>query len=803
MPTRKNGIRMICSYRRCWAFVVAMLFCNPLPPVSGQVFFQDQVQDTSALIEPPREIERLLREATREIEKKNWSVATKALGLVLGLEAESVNLEGNGQDFFLQASEGGLRKTAHQQAYELFNSIPEEGQATIELRYGIDAQKSFDSAAANDDWRAIDALAGKYLMTDYGRQAAYLAAEHQIALGNPAWAASRWETLMSWKMARKQFGPTLGAAAAAAWKAAGQELLAKETLTRTFSLYGLKEFQVANAQLSADNIDDAYNRLDISTIVRRSEKQSSPRVPGGEPDRNADTLAGLPLPFVSWHSLLHESSRHEDRAIQTIALQSNKSDQASLVPSRTAVVIPPYLVCMTYDQRIHAINLQTGVLEGVSAFAGMPHYIGQDYIESEDSRLPLQDELVQRIWGQQATGQLSADDANIYAVVEQPSIDTAESLQRGVNAMIATRVPRQNYNVLQAYSIDKQVSLAWEVGGENGLREPALSNVLFLGPPLPFNDELYAIGELNGELLLFALNPQDGKLLWRQQLAANNAFTIASDSIRRNFSSTPSFHAGVLICPTLSNELVAVELVSRSLLWSQSYDRSRETAISNRPNMWGTPQGGTFKPLEFRSSETSAVIENGVAIYAPPDGSGVFAVDVFSGKLLWNGTDKRVQYVGAIVDDVVILSHGSSLTGVELRTGKQVWIADLKAYGAVAGRLARNGKDLLVPVTSKQIVQVDASTGKIISEMQVEKAVGNLIATKDSLISVSPVSVTCYPIRDQVKLRLQNDLAGQADSPLVMARKAEIALSESDLKSAFDLALKAYNTQPRIQMSDH
>ncbi len=763
------------------------------PSFAQQGLFQEQ--ENSSLIEPPREVERLLREAEREIEKKNWSVAIKALGLVLGIESDSSQIEGSGQDFFL-ASSGDRKMTAHQAAWNLFNTIPEEGQKTIELQYGIEVQRRFEQAAESNDWYTIDLLAGKFPMTIYGRQAAYLAAENQIAKGAPAWAALRWERLLDWKTARNEFGPSLGINSASAWKVAGNLPSAQRVLQKTAELFGTKSVTVDGKTFDFNNMDASLTSLDDSLLSRRSVKQSSPKYQGGDTDRNADTHAGLPLPFVAWHSELHENRRHEDRAVETINQATRSGELVSLVPSRSAVVIPPYLVCMTYDQRIHAIHLQTGLIEAVSPFSGLPHrYEVQEFSEAEESRTPLHSELVQRIWGQQSTGQLSADQNNVYAVVEHPAFDTAESLHRGVNAMIAMRLPRQSYNVLQAYSVGKQISLAWEVGGDNGLAEPQLSNVLFLGAPLPMNDELYIIGELNGELVLFALASRDGKLKWKQQLAANNIYTIAQDSVRRNFGCSPSFHSGVLLCPTLSNELIAVDLISRTLLWSKNYERSRETAFNSRTNNWGIVQNAPFRPLDFRSSEITVIADQGIILYAPPDGNGLFAVDAFSGKTIWENNERRVQYIGCIANNLAVISTGTSLVGLDLRSGAQKWQADLKEkYGVVSGRLVRNSNKLFVPTTGNFVVQVDSETGTIEANAKVEMLVGNLFSTQDALFSVSPVSVASYRILDQVKSRLQmQDLTDDPNNPQLIARRAEIALVEGNMEQAFALAFDAYS----------
>ncbi len=764
--------------------------------VFGQAFFSDEMQ-SSTLIEPPREVDRLLRDAEKAIRLKAWSEATKALGIVLGIEADTDRLEGKGQDYFTldEGNRTTERATIHKLARQMFDSIPDEGQATVELRYGSTAKQLFEQAISTGDWQVIDSIAGRYQMTEVGREAGFLAAERQLSMGNAAWAASRFENLLSSNQARRQFGPAIGIAAAAAWKISGQRERAIERLGETAKQFSISSFDNGNVQLDLKNLELAYNDLSFGNLTARSEKQVAPHVQGGGPDRNADSYAGLPLPFVSWHSLLHESIQHEEEAIRTVREQSKRNEGLSLIPSRGAIVVPPYLIAMTYDQRIHAVHLQTGQLKWATAFAGVPIHSMDRYSSGDGQglKLPMQDYLAERIWGQQATGQLTADDDNIYAVVEQRSIDVAESLKRGVNANIAVPIPQQSYNVLQAYSIDREASLIWEVGDQTGLADARLANVLFLGPPLPYNGQLLVIGEVNGELILFAIDPTTGSWLWQQQLSANNASTIANDKLRRNFACCPSVQAGVVLCPTLSGELVAVDLASHSLLWATAYPQTLEARNSDRVNVWGMAQNTIFRPLEKRSSEISVLIDNGIAIHAPPDGKGVYAVDIFSGEILWSDPSLEALYLAGITNGEVYIVTASEVSAIVCKTGKQRWDINLTPYGQIVGRSARNGNQLLVPMTSQQVVQIDVREGTVVDTMRVEQTLGNLIATNDSLISLGAVSLTSYPIRDQVRLQLQNKLAGSEPTPLSIARKAEIALSESNWEQAFELAFQAHS----------
>ena len=771
----------------------------PTQALAQNFFNEDSAQQSSTLIQTPREVERLLNQAKAAIAQSSWSEASKALGLVLGIEAGSNRVEGQGQDYFLNDSGNATQdgRTVHEQARRLFDEFDEAGQATLELRYGVEAKATFEQAVASGDWKTIEQISGRFPMTAAGRLAAFVSAEHQLAIGNPLWAANRFKALIDSKSASKQFGRKLSLMAAMAWQAAGDPDRAlsaagglnAESTPKTF-IYGKDTIFVDDTERVLRIIQNQL--ANMTTLV---DKQAAPRVPGGGPDRNADSFAGIPLPFVSWHSLLHESIQHEDEATRTIRELSKKSDNISLVPSRAAIVVPPYLITMTYDQRIHAIDLRTGQLKWASPFAGVPTTTMERYIDREtgESKLPIHDYLAQRIWGQQATGQLTASDDQIFAVVEQPSINAAQNLVRGVNANIAIPMPKPDHNVLQAYSIDNQASLSWEVGGMTGLAEPRLSGVLFLGPPLPYDGQLLIIGEHNGELLLFSIDPNNGAWLWQQQLAANNNSTIADDNVRRNFACCVAVQAGVVVCPTLSGELVGVDLLTHDLKWATRYAQTNESNRSDQVNVFGSRQATQFKPLLQRSSETSVVIDDGIAVHAAPDGQGIYAVDIYNGKLKWTQPGTDALYIGGIEKGIVVVMSSEFAIALDLQSGEKRWVAELTTFGKVTGRAARNGDQLLIPTSSQKVVQLDMTSGEIRDSLRVERSLGNLIATHDSLISFGPIDVTSYPIREKVRSDLQQDLAADAKpTPLMLVRQAELALSENVLTKAFDLALAAY-----------
>ena len=56
--------------------------------------------------------------------------------------------------------------------------------------------------------------------------------------------------------------------------------------------------------------------------------------------------------------------------------------------------------------------------------------------------------------------------------------------------------------------------------------------------------------EIAGDILLCCLDPASGKEVWRQHLIALESGGIDTDAIRRVSGAMPTYHEGLLICPT-------------------------------------------------------------------------------------------------------------------------------------------------------------------------------------------------------------------------------------------------------------
>lgn len=803
--TRGARFGLVCLF--VCLFVCGLM--GMLPEVAHAQWAQGRFTPAEGiLLKPPREVEVLLEDAREAIGRKQWSEATLALGMLLGIE--SGEARDSGEDYFLVEETGeevSVAGTVVGEAYDLIASMPEEGRKVIELRYGVRAAQALEAAIQKSDWNAVRELAGKYGFTEAGQDANIVLAERMLSEGRPRNAAVTLERLLRMESANRRFGPVLGWMTAAAWQAAGNGSEALAALRKTRDQFVAASFAWNGTKIEWDASSSSEALLDrirtegISAVTR---KVAYPAIPGGDATRNADTKAGLPLPILRWVVQLHESSQHKENLDRTLNKLVGER-KSNLIPSRIPIAVGSLVITPTYDRRILAVDAREGKgkIRWACVFSGTPLGFSLDRFAGKDGFSLLQpapDYLVRRVWGEMAEGQISSDGKLIFSLSELPALDVGESFAQGPNARLARNSGPKAFNVLQAWSIQEEGKLVWECGGPTGLNAPELAGALFLGVPLPHEGELLSIAEINGELYLLGIDNGTGQLRWRQPLAANAGATISIDPQRRSYGASPAVDGSVVVCPTLSGHLIAYDLASRELLWQFKYPINGNQTPGAAFNFIGNMEMRSSEPLMPRSIDNSVLLHDGVAVFAPPNGNAVFGISLEDGNPLWQiGYDDPTQlrYVAGATGNVVGIVQEGAILGVDLRTGQRAWPKiDFPSGDSVVGRGVRSGTKYYIPLHSQNILEIDLIQGVVSGMAKVEKPLGNLVAVGDRLISASPFQLDCYSILDAFQKRLVEELKGEGDTAVTLMQRGELALANGDLDASLGYLEKAYQAAP-------
>ena len=818
--------RMGSSVRFYWVLAIASFLFVSVPGFGLSVANAQrrpktlQINMAVVLMAAPREVLVLLEQAEAGIKNEQWSEATFTLGVLLGLE-EARKDDLSGIDFFLEKDElselgptreesnapESLRRTVFQRVYELIETLPVEATKIVDLRYGLQASQMLEKALVDSDWSKMAEVVAKYGFTTAGQDATVILGEHWLRKGDARRAVRLFSRVCRQKSATERLGPEMGILTAATIHTAGMQSVALSLIESTRTQFNKLDLNWKDTKLVWDSRSllskDLFDKMELNGQQSISRVVKQPHYLSGVASRNADTNAGMPLPILRWAAKLHESKQHEDNLELTLK-QRLADGKSSFIPSRYPISVGQWVIVSTYDQRIVAIDTRTGLLGWECFYSGMPLGFSMDKYLNRDGHsfnLPAPDYLAKRVWGEALLGSLSSDGERIYSINELPAVDVAESFALGPNASVGKPQGMRSFNVMQCWSVREEGKIKWEIGGQKSLTEPKLAGMLFLGSPLPHENELFVLGELNSDLYLLGLAPETGKLLWRQPLTTNYG-TIALDPMRRSAGAMPAADGAIIVCPTLSGYLVAYDRSTRSMLWAFRYQVKSDLSNPNQVAvLGGRMELADFSPLTPRSADTSVVISDGVVLFAPSDGSDAYAIKIEDGTLLWKLSDSKVdniRYVAGAWNDMAVIVCQSSIVAVDLKSGVHKWPRlDIPDSQQVVGRGVRKEGTYLLPTSGQNILRIDLASGKIAETVRVEQPLGNLISIGDRLICATPFELDCYTVREAFQTQLKEELQRNSLSPSGLAQQGELALANGEFESALNFLDQARKMDPK------
>ena len=255
-------------------------------------------------------------------------------------------------------------------------------------------------------------------------------------------------------------------------------------------------------------------------------------------------------------------------------------------------------------------------------------------------------------------GTLSSDGRLVFAIEEPGPGQGSDSVRREVN--INNFAIDYTSNRLAAYDI-RTGKLKWQSGGDAEDFGVRLAETFFLGPPLPLMGQLYVLAEMKGEIRLLVLDAASGNLSWSQQLLAvmeQNSQQIPP--IRRMSGISPSYADGILVCPTSTGALVAVELATRSLLWGYRYARDMQSDQMERMPIAVYGDAGLSAN---RAVDASVCIADGRVLVTPVDSDSLHCLNLIDGELRWKYKRQDDMYTACVYQGKVVLAGTASGAG--------------------------------------------------------------------------------------------------------------------------------------------
>jgi outer membrane protein assembly factor BamB len=405
-------------------------------------------------------------------------------------------------------------------------------------------------------------------------------------------------------------------------------------------------------------------------------------------------------------------------------------------------------------------------------------------------------------------GTLSSDGQLVYSIEDASSNGAASARSVAMNArqLTASGGPAV-FNYLAARDI-RSGKLKWAIGGPSDQFALPQPDTFFLGPPLPLLGQLYVIGEVKGEIRLFVLDPAPEKkrdrIVWSQQLAIVER-GVQEDALRRSTGISPSYADGILICPTSTGALVAVDLATRSLLWGYHYGREIRDNYS-------AFAGGQFMPNPYgietsRWADSSVTIAGGRVLVASVDSDDLHCLNLADGELKWKNPRQTDLYIACVFKDNVIVVGEKKVHAYRLEDGKAAWdgrAVDLPEGALPSGRGFLSDDKYYLPLSSAEVADIDLSEGKIerFSKSQKGNVPGNLVCYKGRVLSQNYRGLEVFYQLDAALADVASRLSANPRDAEAFCLRGEILLDAGKRDEAIECYRKAYEiaSEPRTKL---
>ncbi len=806
---------------------VEWLAANPLPspPATGGHILAERPVDPNPLRPPTplsthaappaaagldmadRALVRSLQRAKRLAELGEYTAAVQILGLLLAAE----------NDFVFQPDRNvSLYRNLKPAAEQVLGQLPEAGRAAYAMLFDAEARYRLDEALAGDR-RDVARVAQDYFYTEAGAEAAYLLGASHWQAGRFFSAAAYWQRLADSGRRARRFEPALSLQLASCWTALGKSDRIPHRLEPLRSRYAGAPIEIAGRSASWFD-DDAAGWLvrSLGHLPAGDEGQWS--LFRGRPSRNPVGAGGSPYLVAR---PLDEPARNGllRRAIDRVRNDYFGPRRAGL-PTLNPLVVGEAIVARTAT-RIRAVDGATGTL----LWEALPNEPLRDVLATAAfQRDDLAEELLtadllRRMWQELVYGTLSSDGRFVFAVEGLP-MHGLSGAQRVVVADDGTRQlapgAHQADNLLAAYDVATG-KLQWELGGPMDGDGRRLAGAYFLGPPLPLGASLYCLAEIESHTVLLVLDAATGHLQWQRTLAVGEppssqaavrlpGFAIPQiqhPAVRGSGSGALSYADGMLVCPLGNQRVAGVDLTNRNVVWLyEGQGALFEEPIANRRVREARAQLQHTPPND-RWVDSCMTVAEGHVLLTFPESDRLICLRLNDGTKQWTAPRADGLYVGAVHNGIAMVVGRGHIRGLRMADGEAAWDNDFPLPpGAVpSGRGFLSGEKLYVPLSTAEVIGVDAASGRMVSRARSPAGIvpGNLVGLRDAVISQTADGLWRFDLtRDHERLAARRT-AEDPDDAVAWTERGELLLSEGRIGEAIRCLTHARQLAPTEQ----
>lgn len=730
-------------------------------------------------------------------------------------------------EFLLEADEDRLYRTPQGNWVSLLGEVeritmalPDEGLRNYRNRFDGPARTAREKAQESGSFDELVRVASRYFATPGGMTAAediaviledqgdYAASAHWtrrlIAAKAPGTETPEWKVRAARRLAMGGDRP----AAEALLKGIPDlrpflQVAAPPAASTTPAVAGAEPL---TPQAWLDGLNPGVARA--STIARDT------RMPYGEAAHGAVFAADAPLLFSRWRQSLVRRYAVEEQ-VQTLVwdlIENKKATLPALFPVAAAgkVAVRTLFGVAVFDAETGAPSwrLESDVApERLLAGEPLRRTQGRTMIQgfispAYDGANPEQHPLASVLYRDGVHGSLSSDGRRLF-VLEDIALMPQNVYGYWQQEDVVDPLGRDwKSNSLAAYDLQTGRRL-WRIGGRKieDVFAPPLAGTYFFGAPVADGDELFVIGEANDAISLHCLRASTGEPLWSQQISGVGQ-TISRDMVRRGWPCWPAIGEGIIVCPTTSGWLVALDRVQHRFLWTHRY-----SAPVNTPNT----RNGYFvnQPLDLHARwyPGAPILTDGTVLFGPselPDETGsqqpvLVALDARTGKPKWPAKPKgNSLLLAGAADGRAYVTDVRSLKAINVSSGSIAWETpwpDLDDLPSGRGLLTETA--FLQPMRSGALHEFDRQTGKIRRTQKLragDDSPGNLFALGGRVFSVTAQELVAWE-PDQPLETFEQEAK---TSPFAALRLAELYLRLQRPEDAVDAARKVETQEPDL-----
>ncbi len=778
----------------------------PPPPLGDSTTKGEEPTEFTDRVKLPqdRTAKRKIEESIRLVNEDPpaWGDAVALLQTVLDVQ----------EDLFMK-DEKGRWVSVRAEANRIIGSLPRHGLQFYEQKFGIDARRLLDKGKAAGDPHIYAEVALRYMHTDAGAEAAGMLGTYHLDHGRYIVAALCYERLLQREGVTEKIEPLTLYKAALAFRRADDDKNFEKVWTEFAKRFAKdnKSMPMPYRRWEPAQLKDLLVRKESAPLRDRFDWPTFL----GDPSRSGVAEGGAPFLKHRWK---HETvASPQSKGLMEKPFNSPTSKARAMLGGSHPIAVGDKIIFRA-SNGIHVRNIRTGETEWFDDKSPwtLEKVLTPNNIDNTGNLSQWLQQYMQTsaalLYDNSLLGTLSSDNLRVYVIEDLPVPPTWQFLQNMRFGMQGIRFSPQfaetfQNNKLVAYNLEKG-TLGWKIPADLKDRDPnnedPFADHFFLGAPLPMGDKLYVLAEVNTEIRLLCLHPyteqvQVGeklkdlervKLAWSQMLCSVDR-PITQDPLRRTQAVHLAYGEGILVCPTNSGAVLAVDLLNRSMIWAHSYGEATDTTYDPR-------RGGRYpQPAMAATWANSApMVRDGKVVFTAPDGKHIHCLNLRDGSPLWK-EDKSAEdlYLAGIYDGKVLLVGKDSCRALNLKDGKQAWSV---ATAQPSGRgVASKNNIYYLPTRTGEVLAINLETREIARSKSPEGEVpGNLIFHDGDVLSQTMTAVLAYPQLEVMERQIAEKLKNNPNDPDGLTKLGEYLLFQGKLTEAADNLRKAMKNDP-------